>query len=242
MFDFFRQEKLHEQPDRLDICRGLAEDIMLSLQELHGCGLIHKDLKLENIVLDEETLERTPGVTAKSASISNSMIPFTPSTNASRKILVKLIDFDTVEIYKPGHKGVHVMGTDQYIAPESYAGLPGPPCDMWAFGVILYTMLTGTFPFHYALFDDEKGENYVGHEKMDRIRRRLRLAKIDWSNKTWHASPAAKNFVRYCFICNSEKRMTLKEAAQQPWITGASFDKVTKNTFTGSSSGAEGTK
>ena len=37
--------------------------------------------------------------------------------------------------------------------------------------------------FHYALFDDQPGENYVGHARMDQIRRRLRIARIDWSNK-----------------------------------------------------------
>ena len=41
-----------------------------------------------------------------------------------------IIDFDTCEMYRPGHKTVHVLGTDQYIAPESYAGFAAPPADM----------------------------------------------------------------------------------------------------------------
>lgn len=38
--------------------------------------------------------------------------------------------------------------------------------------MILYVFLTGTFPFHYKLFDDEVGENYTGHPRMEQIRRR----------------------------------------------------------------------
>lgn len=68
--------------------------------------------------------------------------------------MCKIVDFDTVEIYRPGTKSFHVLGTDQYIAPETYAGYSTPVSDMWAIGVIFYTILTGSFPFHCALFDD----------------------------------------------------------------------------------------
>ena len=36
-------------------------------------------------------------------------------------------------------------------------GYSSPASDMWALGVIFYTILTGSFPFHYALFDDQPG-------------------------------------------------------------------------------------
>ena len=55
-----------------------------------------------------------------------------------------------------------MLGTDQYIAPESYSGHTSPGCDVWALGVIMYAFLTGKYPFHLQLFDDEKGENYAG--------------------------------------------------------------------------------
>jgi serine/threonine protein kinase len=256
LFDFFRGERLHEKSNRLQVCKGLCFDLCLCLQELHGLGLIHKDLKLENVVLCEEHHEKVysrkseelcrtcAADPAKWHKESQDVVsyaaekwpgeeedgstPSSPSAASGNKLkprkrprmLLKLIDYDTVEVYRPGVKGFHVMGTDQYIAPESYAGLPCPASDVWAVGVILYTMLTGTFPFHYALFDDEKGENYVGHEKMDRIRRRLRLARIDWSNKAWSQNAHAKNFVRHCFVCNVEKRLPVRYAiSHHPWMT-----------------------
>lgn len=42
-----------------------------------------------------------------------------------------------------GPKGRHVLGTDQYIAPEAYEGKYSPASDIFAVGVIAYKMLTG---------------------------------------------------------------------------------------------------
>merc|ERR1712194_435542 len=122
---------------------------------------------------------------------------------------------------RPGVRSFHVLGTDQYIAPESYAGYSTPQSDLWALGVIFYTLFTGTFPFHSSLFDDLPGENYVGHARMDQIRRRLRIARIDWSNKVWGEDAQAKDFVRRCFECEPRGRLTVKEAMEHPFIATA---------------------
>ena len=89
---------------------------------------------------------------------------------------------------------------------------------MWAIGVIFYTILTGSFPFHCALFDDQPGENYVGHARMDQIRRRLRIARVDWNNRVWAAEPKAKDFVKKCFETDIKQRMTCKQALEHPWL------------------------
>jgi len=197
MFDFFVQEKIYEKSYKLVVGKQIAKALVESLSEIHSIGLIHRDIKLENVVLDESKVAQTGG---------ELVCP------------CKIIDFDTVEIYRPGNKSFHVLGTDQYIAPETYAGYSSPQSDMWAVGVILYTILTGSFPFHYALFDDQPGENYVGHVRMDQIRRRLRIARIDWSNKVWDVEESAKDFVRRCFACDVKKRLSVKEGLVHEWI------------------------
>lgn len=197
LFDYFVQEKIYEKDYKLKLAKKMALIICQSLYELHCQGLIHKDLKLENIVLDE----------SKQKQVGENLV-----------CKPKIIDFDTVDIYRPGHKGFHVLGTDQYIAPETYAGYSTPSSDVWAVGVIMYTILTGCFPFHYALFDDQPGENYVGHARMDQIRRRLRIARIDWSSRVWGQDPLAKDFVRKCFVCDVKRRLTVVEALNHPFL------------------------
>ncbi|CAK9027718.1 unnamed protein product [Durusdinium trenchii] len=43
----------------------------------------------------------------------------------------------------------------------------------------------GKFPFHDDMFDDEAGENWVGSPKMAQIRRRLKVAKVDFSKEVF---------------------------------------------------------
>jgi len=41
-----------------------------------------------------------------------------------------------------------LVGTPYYLAPEVIEGNYTFKCDLWSFGVMLYTMLTGTHPFN----------------------------------------------------------------------------------------------
>ena len=50
LFDYFVQEKIYEKDYKLKLAKKMALIISQSLYELHSQGLIHKDLKLENIV------------------------------------------------------------------------------------------------------------------------------------------------------------------------------------------------
>ena len=78
--------------------------------------------------------------------------------------------------------GKHLMGANDllkdqrgspaYISPEVLSGKPyqGKPSDMWALGVVLFTMLYGQFPFYDAvpheLFSQIKGAQYTFHNEV----------------------------------------------------------------------------
>jgi eukaryotic-like serine/threonine-protein kinase len=99
----------------------IARRVCDALEYVHKNGVVHRDLKPENIMVDEH--DNT-----------------------------KLIDFGIA-----GHEGSRrltfaklsqVMGTPDYISPEQVKGKRGDGrSDIYALGVMLYEMLTGTTPF-----------------------------------------------------------------------------------------------
>jgi eukaryotic-like serine/threonine-protein kinase len=100
-----------------------------ALQAAHNAGIIHRDLKPENIYLIEKS---------------------------DKKDYVKLLDFGISKfrsLETEGMKGLTqtgtVLGTPYYMSPEQARGDQniGPKSDIYAMGVILFQMLTGTLPF-----------------------------------------------------------------------------------------------
>merc|ERR1719482_1471245 len=137
---------------------------------MHENNAIHKDLKLENVVVDAGNGRiQADGWSPKS---------------------VKIIDFDTVEEWSPkSPKAQDVLGTDQYIAQEAYDGTYSPCSDVFSLGVILYRLVAGKFPFREEIFDDQPGENWVGSQKMKQIRNRLKMAKLDFGQECFKTNP-----------------------------------------------------
>jgi len=118
---------------------NLVLKICLALDHIHSHGVIHRDLKPENIMVDEND--------------NIKIIDFGISANSgSRRItFAKLND---------------TMGTPDYISPEQVKGGRGDArSDVYALGVMLYEMLTGTAPFTgdnpFAIMNDRLLNNPV---------------------------------------------------------------------------------
>lgn len=186
----------------VDLSREVMRQLLESLVFLHAQGAVHKDLKLENVMMD--------------TSLSG---PTTPGGSLLSPQSVKVIDFDTLEEWTSSSPTAKdVVGTDQYIAQEAYAGKYSPLSDIFSTGVIGYRLLTGKFPFQDDMFDDEAGENWVGSPKMAQIRRRLKVAKVDFQRDIFAEDTQACDLIMRMLAYQENQRPTAAAALAHPWF------------------------
>jgi hypothetical protein len=107
---------------------AVVEVLARAVHYAHSQGVIHRDLKPGNILLADD-----PSASPKVADFGLAKYP-TPAAADS-----------------PSRRGL-VVGTPQYMAPESYTSpaTVGPLADVYALGAILYELLTGRPPFRGA--------------------------------------------------------------------------------------------
>eukprot|EP00579_Thalassiosira_antarctica_P000792 CAMPEP_0201867414 /NCGR_PEP_ID=MMETSP0902-20130614/1645_1 /ASSEMBLY_ACC=CAM_ASM_000551 /TAXON_ID=420261 /ORGANISM="Thalassiosira antarctica, Strain CCMP982" /LENGTH=474 /DNA_ID=CAMNT_0048392561 /DNA_START=413 /DNA_END=1837 /DNA_ORIENTATION=- len=96
-------------------------EMLSAVSFLHSRHIVHRDLKLENWVLESGKDVWSP---------------------------LKLIDFGLSTHYTPGHRLSRVVGSSYYVAPEVLKKSYTEACDLWSLGVIVYMLLSGAPPFY----------------------------------------------------------------------------------------------
>ena len=61
---------------------------------------------------------------------------------------IRLIDFSFAKDVDSHEQDEEITGTPLYMAPEAILGQNDKESDMWSLGVLLYTLVSGTFPFY----------------------------------------------------------------------------------------------
>ncbi len=126
-------------PLKLGETLNIAEQVTSALSAAHGAGIVHRDVKPENVMIRRDGIVKILDFgLAKLAQTQSSRSGPEDSTRA----LVKT------------RTGV-VMGTVAYMSPEQARGLSlDARTDIWSLGVVIYQMLTGSSPFPGATSSD----------------------------------------------------------------------------------------
>jgi len=111
----------------------LFYQVFSGLWYLHDNKILHRDIKLENIMISQKEKDNETG---------------------EELFWAKIIDFGTAKIFEKNKKEKDVVGSSYYIAPEVLKQNYNEKCDTWSVGVILYMMLVGRAPFDGK--DDEE--------------------------------------------------------------------------------------
>jgi serine/threonine protein kinase/Tol biopolymer transport system component len=160
-------ERLSRGPVPLGEALRIATQIADALEAAHEKGIVHRDLKPANIKLRPDgTVKVLDFGLAKAIANDGS----TPDLTKSPTISL-------------GGTGERVIGTPAYMSPEQASGLTvDRRTDIWAFGCVLFEMLTGHAPFRgetvtailAAIIEQEPNFDALPAETPSAIRRLLR--------------------------------------------------------------------
>jgi Tol biopolymer transport system component len=169
----------------IDEALPIAKQIAEAVEAAHEQGIIHRDLKPANIKVSEDgTVKVLDFGLAKL--VDSSLAVGASDANAAATLTATPPTMLT-------RAGV-VLGTAAYMAPEQARGRAADRrADVWAFGCVLYEMLTGTTPF--------------GGETLTEILAAVIHAETDWSRLPGSAPQPVRLLLRRCLQKDPRKRL-----------------------------------
>ena len=176
----------------------IIRKLAYALDALHRHGILHRDIKLENIVLDQED--------------DFKIADFGFATEAEQGAAAKKV---------PSAQSNKLAGTLGYCAPEVLREhLYTPACDVWSAGVVMFILLAGYPPFPLEKDDYKTQEERIAAEleAIKHAREPANWRQIMLAEPWPSISPEAKALLAKMLQPDPARRITIKGVLQHPYI------------------------
>ncbi|OAL47286.1 Pkinase-domain-containing protein [Pyrenochaeta sp. DS3sAY3a] len=191
--------------------RKLFSQLISGVGYLHRKGIVHRDLKLENLLLD-----RNKNIIITDFGFANT---FDPNDELSEEIEYRLGDKEFIRsLGLEGTEGARrgdlmqtSCGSPCYAAPElvvSDSLYTGRKVDVWSCGVILYAMLAGYLPF------DDDPANPEG-DNINLLYKYIVSTPLTFPE---YVTPHARDLLKRILVPEPRKRADLFEVARHSWL------------------------
>lgn len=174
----------------------VMENIFSGLEYCHSKGVVHRDIKPDNLLCSRKALP--------------TIVKLTDFGLARRTLVESVFSGTEIEDDSLGPDGMMTtpVGTPNFVAPEVLYGLPyGKEVDLFSCGVVLYHMLSGVYPF-----EDPDPKMLI-----------TRIKKSDYNFKApeWAViSDDAKALINGLLDRSPYTRLSAKDALNHTWISG----------------------
>jgi len=200
MFDVLMERERFSESES----RYLLRNILNGLDWLQRVGLCHRDISLENILVDNErTFVIDMGMCLR--------VPFLDNEEGDADMLGN-VDYRDRRAQRCLIRRKPRCGKFSYMSPEVYSQrtFDGYAIDMWAVGVCLFMMLTGQSPWQKASPNDILFRNMSSGYVADIL------------TNHWHfaLSADAMDLLQRMLFGNPRHRLSLQQVRAHPWMDG----------------------